>query len=62
MLVILARKSALFADYVRRSAMKDASPEAVDVTDDVSTAQVASQAEQERRIIDLERRRLGMNP
>lgn len=60
MLVILAKKSALFADYVRRSALKDATPEAIDVTDDVSTTKVASQAEQERRIIELESRRLGI--
>lgn len=60
MLVILARKSALFAEYVRQSAMKDATPEAIDITDDERTAEVASQAEQERRIIELERRRLGL--
>lgn len=60
MLEILARKSALFAEYVRQSAMKDATPEAVDVTDDERTAEVANQAEQERRIIELERRRLGL--
>ncbi|MDE0319390.1 MAG: SNF2-related protein [Acidimicrobiaceae bacterium] len=61
MLVILARKSALFAEYVRQSAMKDAAPEAIDITDDERTTEVASQAEQERRIIELERRRLGLN-
>ncbi|MCY4087460.1 MAG: SNF2-related protein [Actinomycetia bacterium] len=61
MLVVLARKSALFADYVRFSAMKDATPEAIDVTDDESTMEVVSQAEQERRIIELERRRLGFD-
>lgn len=60
MLVILARKSALFAEYVRQSAMKDAAPEAIDITDDERTTEVASQAEQERRIIELERRRLGL--
>ena len=56
---VLARKSALFDDYVRNSAMKDAAPEAIDVTDDESTREVATQAEDERRIIELERRRLG---
>ena len=60
MLVILARKSALFAEYVRQSAMKDATPESVDITNDDRTTEVASQAEQERRIIELERRRLGL--
>ena len=61
MLVILARKSALFAEYVRASAMKEATPEAVDITDQESVRQVVSQAEQERRIIELERRRLGVD-
>jgi len=60
MLVILARKSALFSEYVRQSAMKDATPEAVDITNDERTSEVANQAEQERRIIELERRRLEL--
>ena len=61
MLTILARKSALFADYVRWSVMKDATPEAIDVTVDENTIKVATQAERERRIIELERRRLGID-
>jgi superfamily II DNA or RNA helicase len=60
MVAVLAGKSALFAEYVRASALKDAAPEAIDVTDHVNVDEVASQAEQERRIIELERRRLGM--
>ena len=60
MLVALARKSALFAEYVRSSALRDAAPDAIDVTDVGSTTQVATQAEAERRIIELEQRRLGM--
>lgn len=60
MLVILARKSALFAEYVRQSAMKDATPEAVEITNGERTSEVANQADQERRIIELERRRLGL--
>ena len=60
MLVALARKSALFEEYVRSSALRDAAPDAIDVTDADSTMQVATQAEAERRIIELERRRLGM--
>ena len=56
---VLARKRALFDDYVRRSAMRDAAPEAIDVTDDESTRRVAIQADDERRIIELERDRLG---
>ena len=60
MLVTLAHKKKLFAEYVRDSAMKNAAPEAVDITDDEETTRVATQAEQERRIIELERRRLGI--
>ena len=61
MLAILARKSALFADYVRSSTMKDAAPEAVDAAGLESTEAVVSQVEWERRIIELERRRLGLD-
>ncbi|MBK5221571.1 MAG: DEAD/DEAH box helicase [Acidimicrobiia bacterium] len=60
MVEILAGKSALFADYVRTSTMRDASPDAIDVTDEKSTAEVVSQAQQERQIIDAERERLGL--
>ena len=55
MLAILARKSALFADYIRPSAMKDATPAAIE-----GSAAASSQPVQEGRIIDLERRRLGL--
>ena len=57
---ILSRKSALFAEYVQKSAIKDAAPEAIDTTEDDNTGRVASQAEHERRIIEIERRRLGL--
>ncbi|WP_195210519.1 DEAD/DEAH box helicase [Actinomarinicola tropica] len=60
MVEILAAKSALFADYVRQSTMRDASPAAVDVTDEASTAEVVSQAQQEAEIIAAERERLGL--
>ena len=56
---ILATKSVLFDEYVRRSDLKDASPDAVDVSDAAATGQAVSQAEAERRIIELERRRFG---
>ena len=59
MLEILATKSVLFDEYVRRSDLKDASPDAVDVSDAVATGHAVSQAEAERRIIELERRRFG---
>ena len=55
MLAILARKSALFASYIRPSAMKDATPAAVD-----SSAATSSQSIQEEQIIESERRRLGL--
>ena len=55
MLAILARKSALFASYIRPSAMKDATPAAVD-----STVASPSQSTQQEHIIELERRRLRL--
>jgi SNF2 family DNA or RNA helicase len=60
MLEILARKSSLFDEYVRRSDLKDATPDAVDVSGVEATRDVASQTELERRIMDAERRRLGI--
>lgn len=60
MLDILATKSVLFDEYVRRSDLKDVSPDAVDVSDADATQQVVSQAEAERRIVEVERRRLGL--
>lgn len=60
MLDILANKSILFDEYVRRSELKDVSPDAVDVSDADATRQVVSQAEAERRIVEMERRRLGL--
>jgi SNF2 family DNA or RNA helicase len=56
MLEILAAKRRLFDDYVRTSDLKDASPHATDV----SALAAAPQAEAERGIIELERRRLGL--
>ena len=55
MLAILARKSALFANYIRPSAMKDATPAAVD-----KSAATTSQSTHEEQIIESERRRLGL--
>jgi SNF2 family DNA or RNA helicase len=59
MLRILAGKSELFDEYVTRSAIKDLTPEAVDVSDLAEVASVASQAEAERQIVEAERRRFG---
>ena len=55
MLAILARKSAVFANYIRPSAMKDATPAAID-----TNATSSPQSTQEERIIGLEKRRLGL--
>lgn len=55
MLAILACKSAPFASYVRPSAMKDATPGAID-----SFAATSSQSTQGEQIIESERRRLGL--
>ena len=70
MLAVLATKSALFADYVRQSEMKEASPEAVDVSDLAAVDDLASDVAQdlaegvvgsaEQRIVALERERLGL--
>ena len=60
MLEILATKAALFDEYVRRSELKEVSPDAVDVPSINEAKRVASLAEEERRIIENERRRLGL--
>jgi superfamily II DNA or RNA helicase len=53
---ILTAKRRLFDDYVRMSDLKEASPHAIDV----AALAAAPQADAERRIIELERRRLGL--
>ncbi len=58
MLEILETKRALFDEYVRRSALKEVSADAVDVTDTQATRLAVRQAEEE--IIDRERERLGL--
>lgn len=58
MLEILATKALLFDEYVRRSELKDATPDAVDLSDMKSTHDAVTQAEAERRIVELERKRL----
>jgi SNF2 family DNA or RNA helicase len=59
MLEILKQKQILFDEYVKRSELKDVSPDAVDISDLKATKEVVSQAEAERRIVELEQRRLG---
>ena len=60
MLEILAGKATLFNEYVRRSDIKDATPDAVDVSGVDATRDIASQAELERLIVAAEQRRLGI--
>jgi hypothetical protein len=60
MLEILASKADLFNEYVRRSELKDHSPDAVDVSDLKATEEIGGQVEAERRIIEMERKRLRM--
>jgi len=60
MLEVLAEKRALIAEYVP-SEVTLASPDAVDVSDTSTTTKAAGQVEAERRIIEIERRRLGID-
>jgi hypothetical protein len=60
MLEILAAKQLLFDEYVRRSELKEATPDAVDVSDMKSTQEAVTQAEAERRTVEAERKRLRL--
>ena len=57
-LEILGIKRAEFDEYARRSDLKEVTPDAVDISDTTTAKEVAAQVESERRIIELERRRL----
>jgi SNF2 family DNA or RNA helicase len=59
MLSLLAGKAEAFDAYVAGSAIKDITPESIDVSDLEVVKRVASEAEAERQIIEAERRRLG---
>ncbi len=58
MLEILATKAVLFDEYVRRSELKELAPDAIDVSDLKATEATVSQMEAERRIVEIERKRL----
>lgn len=60
MLEVLDAKRGLFNEYVRFSAMKDSTPDAVDISD-ADAAKTASFAALEQEIIDQERARLGLS-
>ena len=47
-------------EYARRSDLKEVTPDAVDISGMAAAKDVAAQVESERRIIELERRRLRM--
>ena len=60
MLEILRVKADEFDEYARRSDLKDITPDAVDISDLTATKEAATQAENERRIVEMERKRLRM--
>lgn len=60
MLEILRVKADEFNEYARRSDLKDITPDAVDVSDLTAAREAATQAEKERRIVEMERKRLRM--
>lgn len=59
MLATLTRKQLVFDEYAAQSQLKELTPDAIDVSDLDEVEKVASQSEQERQIIEAERRRLG---
>jgi hypothetical protein len=62
MLEVLAAKTALFDEYARRSELKDISPEAIDISDIDATKDASTHAQAEYRIIEMERKRLQVEP
>lgn len=60
MVEVLARKSALFANYARVSHLRDVAPGAVDVTDADAVDAAVSDAQHEHEIIAAERQRLRL--
>lgn len=62
MLEVLAGKQHLIEQYVRDSAIKDASHAAIDVSDLADVERVVDEAHAEAAILEWERRRLGLTP
>jgi superfamily II DNA or RNA helicase len=60
MLEILRVKADEFNEYARRIDLKDVTPDAVDISDLAAAKEAATQAENERRIVEMERKRLRM--
>lgn len=61
MLEVLAGKQHLIDQFVRESAVKDASPAAVDISDLADVEKIIDEAQAEAAIIEWERRRMGLN-
>ena len=61
MLTVLAGKQHLIEQFVSGSAIKDASPDSIDISDLPSVDRVVSESEAERLILASERRRLGLD-
>jgi superfamily II DNA or RNA helicase len=62
MLEVLAGKQHLIEQYVRDSAVKEASHAAIDVSDLADVERVVDEAHAEAAILEWERRRLGLSP
>lgn len=60
MLEITQAKRVEFDEYARRSDLAASTPDAIDIADLNTVKEVASQAEQERRILERERKRLRL--
>jgi hypothetical protein len=59
-LEVLGVKRAEFDEYARRSDLKDITPDSVDISDLATAKEVAAETANERRIIELERKRLRL--
>jgi hypothetical protein len=60
MLEILRVKADEFNEYARRSDLKEVTPDAVDISDLAAAKEAATRDENERRIVEMERKRLRM--
>lgn len=56
----LAAKAVRFHEYIRRSEIKETTPDSVDLSDLTATKETVTWAEAERRLIEMERERLRL--
>jgi hypothetical protein len=61
MLAVLVGKQQLIERFVNGSAIKDATPDAIDISDLDQVDRVVNEAQAEALILASERRRLGLN-